>query len=287
MFRITTTVVTLATLALAFPGGAAAGPVEASAHLEAHAVADSGKALALAKSSAGRAKELVRSSEAKMKQAYGITVGQGQAASAQGLEASAQFSSSAQAQGDKLAELVQRSRGGLKAAAAKALAETGQMQATLVARLAKGIEQQEEGGSTDQAEGIGEVGADNASLTATIVVSASGQGLKSSLRRALERVGVAVRAAHGRLLAAVSELRSRSEGQGEAAVAQTQSSLEQDDCEMAAAANGSKRADASFSAQNGGVTVGDQTVADSGPSSDAVSATGDAHVAVNGEGGSC
>jgi hypothetical protein len=287
MFRITTTTAALATLALALPGAAAAGPLEASAHLEAHAVLDSGKAVALAHSSADKAKDLVGRSEARMKRAYDITVQQGNSASAQGLEASAQFSSSAQAQGDKLAELVRRSRGSLKAAAADALARTGRLQAALVARISKGVSEQQDNASQEQAQGISEVGDDNASLTATIVVTASGNGVKPGLRRALERTGEKVREAHGRLMAAVAELRKRSEGQGQQAMGQTQSSLAQDDCQMSRAVRDSKNVDVTASAQDGNVKVGDTNVADTGDHSGAVAASGEAHVAVTGEGGSC
>src|SRR5690348_16475479 len=99
MFRITTTAV-LATAALALPASATAGSLEASAALEAHAVVNSGKALAVAKSSAGKAKELVQRSEAQLHRAYTLSV-------AQGTEAAAQFSDAAQEQGDKLGELVE------------------------------------------------------------------------------------------------------------------------------------------------------------------------------------
>lgn len=281
MFRITTTTAALATIALAVPGAVAASPIEASAQLEAHAVLDSGKALAVAKSNADRAKDLVQRSEAQMKKAYALTVSQGQSAKGKGLDASAQFSSSAQAQGDKLAALVESSKGSLKAAAADALAETGELQAKLVKRVADGVKRQDESASASQAQGIGEVGSDNASITATIVVTASGNGVKPGLRRALERAGSEVRKAHGKLLDAVAELRKRSEGQGQEAMGRTQSSLSEDDCQMGQAINGSKRADANFAAQNGEVKVGDQGVGAPG-ATDAASATGEAHVSING-----
>jgi hypothetical protein len=287
MFRISITAAALATAALALPGAAAAGPLEASAHLEAHAVLDSGKAVALAHSSADKAKDLVGRSEARMKRAYELTVQQGNAASAQGLQASAQFSSSADAQGDKLAELVRRSRGSLKAAAADALVRTGRMQAALVAKIGKGVSEQQGNASEQQAQGISEVGDDNASLTATIVVTASGEGLEQRLRGALQRTGAKVRDAHGRLMAAVAELRKRSEGQGQQAMGQTQSSLAQDDCEMSRAVRDSKNVDVTASAQDGNVKVGDTNVADTGDRSGAVSASGEAHATVTGEGGSC
>ena len=281
MFRITTTTAALATLALALPGTAAAGPLEASASLQAHAVLDASKAASLAKSNGDKAKELIARSEAEMKKAYALTVAQGQSAQGKGLEASAQLSSSAQAQGDKLSAIVDRSKGSLKSAAADALAKTGELQAKLVDRVAKGVKQQDDSASATQAQGISNVGSDNASLTATIVVTASGDGVKPGIRRALERAGEKVRDAHGKLMSAVAELRKRSEGQGQEAMGQTQSSLSKDDCQMNQAFDGSKQADAKFAAQDGDVRVGDKDV-DTGTGSGVASATGEAHVSITG-----
>jgi hypothetical protein len=283
MFR--TSIITTAALAtaLALPAGAGAASVDAAAHLEAHAVADSGKALRQLRTSAEKAKESVDSSSAALKRAYAISIAQGNQSSAKGLDAAAQFSAAAQAQGDNLEAVVEKAKGGLKTAAADALAKSGRMEADLVARVAKGLEQQQASTSSAQGDDVADIGGAHASLTATIVVTASGDGLRRKVRAQLDKVTAVALQAQARLVQAVAELRDRSQGQGQAGMADAQGSLQKDGQKLNEAVARSGRADVSFSVENGNVTMGDlaQRTVDTGDSPASASAKGEAHVAVD------
>jgi hypothetical protein len=287
MFRISITksALALSAVALALPAGASAGSVDVAAKLEAHAVLDSGKALRQVRSSAEKARDSVDRSAASLKRAYAITIAQGQQSSAKGLEAATQFSVAARAQGDNLEALVEKAKGGLKTAAADALAKTGRMEADLVARVAKGLEQQQASTSAQQGEDVADVGSAQASLTASIVVTASGDNLRRKVRGQLDQVTALALRAQARLVQAVAELRKRSEGQGQAGMASAQSSLAQDGEKLNETVRRSGRADVTFSADsNGNVTMGDlsQRTVDAGSDSPAsASAQGEAHVAVD------
>jgi hypothetical protein len=161
MFRKTTTIATLAAAGVTLlPGAAQADGVQAALKLEAQAVVNSDKAVDLAKENARKAGALVKRSEAQMKKAYTLTVEAGK-------EAHAKFSAAAEAQGENLADVVERSRGELKRKAAEALAQSGEMAAKLDSESAA-------------------VGDDQASIAAQIGVVLDGQRLQDDTREALE-----------------------------------------------------------------------------------------------------
>lgn len=228
MFRTTTlatATTALAALALAAPGGAAAASIDAAATLEAHAVADSGQALSLARSSAARAKRAVADSSTALRRAYAITVAQGTQSSGRGLDAAAQFSAAAQLQSDRLADVVERAHGGLRTAAAQALARTGRMEAELAARVAHGLEQQSSTASAQQGQDVAEVGGAQAEVTASVAAAASDDGLLDRVQAGMDRVTSSSVAAQARLLAAVADLRERTEGQSGGSMTTAQTSL--------------------------------------------------------------
>lgn len=247
MSRLTlTTTAALAVAALSLPAGAGAAPIDAAVKLEARAVADSAKALSVARNSAAKARSAVRRSEAALRRAYKITVAESQKSSADGLEAAAAFSASANAQGENLSTLVERSKGATKAVAADALADTGQMEATLVARVAKGLEAQPEDASAQQCDDVATVGEDQAQLTATIAMTASDAGLRDAVQQQLDKTTAASIQAQARLVDAVAALRERSEAQGEASMISAQASLERSGQDLAAALRRSGRWDVTY-----------------------------------------
>lgn len=247
MSRLTlTTTTALAAAALAFPAGASAASVEAAAHFEAHAVANSDKALDNVRGSAAKAKRLVARSQAAMKKAYAITVDQGNQSKAKGLEAAAQFSAAAKAQGDDLQAIVDKGKGGVKAAAADALAKTGRMEAELVAKVAKGLERQQTDASESQGDGVSDVGGAQADLTASIAVAASEQGLRNAAQKQLDKATAASIKAQARLAEAVAELRNRTEEQDNGSMASAQASLQRSAADMADALRRSGRWEVSF-----------------------------------------
>jgi len=246
MSRLTITTTALAAAALAIPAGAGAAPVDAAVKLEAHAVADSAKALSLVRDSSMKAQRTIRHSERALRGAYKITIARGEHASADGLEAATTFSASAQAQGENLSAIVERSRGSLKTAAADALATTGRMEAALVARVAEGLDDQQESNSVEQGDDVASVGGDHAQLTATIALTASGAGLRDAVEDRLDRTTEASIKAQARLVEAVAELRQRSQAQGEAGMASAQESLKSSGEDMVAALLRSGRWEVSY-----------------------------------------
>lgn len=270
MSRLTlTTTAALAVAALSLPAGAGAAPIDAAVKLEARAVADSAKALSMARDSTAKAKSVVRRSESALRRAYKISIAESQKSSADGLEAAAAFSASANAQGENLSTLVERSKGSTKAVAADALADTGRMEATLVARVAEGLEAQRQGASAQQCDDVASVGEDQAQLTATLALTASGEGLRDAVQKQLDRTTAASIEAQARLVEAVAALRERSEAQGEASMISAQASLKRSGEEMAAALRRSGRWDVTYEKT---ISTGD------GPAT--VSATVAAHAGV-------
>lgn len=241
-----TTTAALAAAALALPAGAAAAQVDAAAKLEAHAVVSSAKALSQVRESAGKVKRTIQRSELALKRAYKITVAHGQQASAQGLEASASFSAAAQAQGENLSAIVERSEGSVKTAAAEALATTGRMEAAIVARVAGDLEAQQETASPEQGDDVASVGDAQAQLTATLAVTASSTGLRTAVEKQLDTTTAVSVKAQARLVEAVTELRERSEAQGQAGMASAQASLEESGEFMADALRRSGRWEVSY-----------------------------------------
>jgi hypothetical protein len=281
----TTTTLLLTTAALAVPASAGAATVDASAHLETHSLADSGAALQRVHHGVQRARRLVARSESSLQHAYALTMAHGTQTSAQGMQASASFSAAAQAQGADLAAIVSRARGALKTAAADALARTGRLEAAVVAGLANDLEQQQGSMSAQQGTGVSAVGDHQASLTTSIVVTASGDSIRQSLQSRLDRATAAALVAQGKLAQAVADLRDRTQGQSQSTMAATQASLQQNGSAIADAISRGGRADVSFSIDNGTITLGQlaqRSVDAGGPAG--VSASGEAHVAV-GQGG--
>jgi hypothetical protein len=240
MSRLTITTTALAaTAALALPGVAAAAPVDAAAHLEAHAVVDSAKALDQVRGNAAKAKRLIKRSELALTRAYRITRDEG-------LDASAKFAASAQAQGENLSAIVERSNGALKRSAAEALAQTTRLEADLVARAADGLDAQRESASASQSEDVSSLGADHASLTATIAVTASDAGLRPAVQREMDTATAASVTAQADLVEAVENLRTRSEAQGQASMVSLQASLERSGRSLADALERSGRWEVSY-----------------------------------------
>jgi hypothetical protein len=246
MSRLTITTTVLAAAALALPGAAFASPVEAAAHLEAHAVVDSGSALDQVHGSAAKAKRMLQRSELALKRAYAISVAQGHESSAKGIDAAAKFSASAQAQGENLSAIVEKSRGSLKTAAADTLAKTGRMDAALTARVAKQLEAQQTSASTEQGQDVAAVGGNQADLTATIALTASGQGLHDAAQEQLDKATQASVKAQARLVKAVSDLRDRTEENGQGSMSSAQVSLQHGLAGVADALRRSGRWDVSF-----------------------------------------
>ena len=239
MFRKTITVATIVAAGVTVvPGAAQAAPVQAAVKLEATAVVNADKAVDLARSNARKAGQAVARSEQAMQRAYRITLDEGRAASVK-------FSAAAEAQGESLAAVVERSQGRLKAKAADALAETGRMEATLVARLADELERADRA-SDEQGEAAGAMGDDHASLTAEIAVTASEEKLRDALQRELDTVTRKSVEAQTRLASAVSELRKRSEGESQASMAKAESSLEENVTDVVAALRRGGRWDVSY-----------------------------------------
>lgn len=242
MSRLTiTSTAALAAAALAIPAGTAAAQVDAAAKLEASAVVSSAKALSQVRDSAAKVKRTIARSELALKRAYKITIAQGQQASAQGLEASASFSAAAQEQGENLSAIVERSEGSVKTAAADALATTGRMEAALVARVASDLEGQQGTASAEQGEDVASVGDAQAQLTATLAVTASSTGLRTAVEKQLDKTTAVSIKAQARLVEAVTELRERSDAQGQAGMASAQASLEESGEAMAEALRRSGR----------------------------------------------
>lgn len=242
MSRLTiTSTAALAAAALAIPAGTAAAQVDAAAKLEANAVVSSAKALSQVRDSAVKVKRTIQRSEMALKRAYKITIAQGQQASAQGLEASASFSAAAQEQGENFSAIVERSEGSVKTAAADALATTGRMEAALVARVAADLEAQQGTASAEQGEDVASVGDDQAQLTATLAVTASSTGLRTAVEKQLDKTTAVSVKAQARLVEAVTELRERSDAQGQAGMASAQASLEESGETMAEALRRSGR----------------------------------------------
>lgn len=242
MSRLTiTSTAALAAAALAIPAGTAAAQVDAAAKLEASAVVSSAKALSQVRDSAVKVKRAIARSELALKRAYKITIAQGQQASAQGLEASASFSAAAQEQGENLSAIVDRSEGSVKTAAADALATTGRMEAALVARVASDLEGQQGTASAEQGEDVASVGDAQAQLTATLAVTASSTGLRTAVEKQLDKTTAVSVEAQARLVEAVTELRERSDAQGQAGMASAQASLEESGETMAEALRRSGR----------------------------------------------
>lgn len=242
MSRLTiTSTAALAAAALAIPAGTAAAQVDAAAKLEASAVVSSAKALSQVRDSAVKVKRAIARSELALKRAYKITIAQGQQASAQGLEASASFSAAAQEQGENLSAIVDRSEGSVKTAAADALATTGRMEAALVARVASDLEGQQGTASAEQGEDVASVGDAQAQLTATLAVTASSTGLRTAVEKQLDKTTAVSIKAQARLVEAVTELRERSDAQGQAGMASAQASLEESGEAMAEALRRSGR----------------------------------------------
>jgi hypothetical protein len=240
MSRLTITTTALAaTAALALPGAATAAPVDAAAHLEASAVVNSAGALDQVGENAAKAKRAIQRSELALKRAYRI-------ARDQGLDASAKFAASADAQGDNLSAIVEQSNGSLKSAAAKALARTTQMEADLVARSADGLDDQQQSASAAQSEDVSSLGEDHASLTATIAVTASDAGIRAAVQRQMDTATAASVKAQADLVEAVDNLRKRSEGQGQSAMVSLQASLERSGKNLADALESSGRWDVSY-----------------------------------------
>jgi hypothetical protein len=279
MFRSATTTAAITALALGLPAGATAAPVDASIHAEAHAVVDSANALQMARAGADRAKALVQRSEAEMHKAY-------EDSKSQGLEASAKFGAAAHEQSAKLAALVRTSHGSLRAAAAKALSQTGRWEATLVAKTADRLDEQQSSASAQQGDTVATIGDDQASITTTIVVTASDEGLRDSLRSGLDKATAYALLAQADLAQAVERLKQRSEDEGQQSMADAQSSLHEDGQKVADAVQSSGRADVSFTVDGGSVRMDDLAVGTVDPSNSPVqaSATGEAHVSVNGGG---
>jgi hypothetical protein len=245
MSRLTITTTALAaTAALALPGAAAAAPVDAAAQLEAHAVIDSAKALDQLRGNAAKAKRMIQRSELALTRAYRIT-------REEGLDASAKFAASAEAQGENLSAIVERSNGAVKRSAAEALAKTTQMEADLVARAADDLDAQQQSTSAEQSEDVSSLGADHASLTATIAVTASGGGLRKAVQREMDSATAMSVKAQADLVEAVENLRSRSEAQGQASMVSLQASLARSGRSLADALERSGRWEVSY-----GKTIG-------------------------------
>lgn len=261
MFRISSTTALMTAAAMALPGAASA-KVDASIHAEAHAVVDGAKAVALAKDSAARAEAAVERSRDSMHKAYVMTVGKGQ-------QATASFSAEADAQAEKLGQVVRRSHGSLRAAAVKALADTGRWQATLVSGTAQRLQD----GKTETTTQLGD---DSAGLTATIVLTASSDGLAKSLRGKLDE-------AAARTLKALADLadavRRGSDEQAKAA-------MDDDGEQVADAVDRSGRADVTFSVDGGTVTLGQLALrtVDTSESPVQAQASGEGHLVLGGGG---
>lgn len=266
MFRIIPPAVALSTAALALPAGAGA-QVDVSVHAEAHAVADAGRAAQLAHRSAAAARRAVADSQASMQRAYALTIRHGRDATAQGMEAAVRFSAAADAQGDRLQRVVERSRGRLKAAAAQALARTGSWEARVVQAAAQGLQR----GQDEQAAAIGDSQSD---VAATLVVTASSDELRSRARKAIDT-------ATARALKALSELAGAVRREGGA---QAQSAMHAAGLQVAGAVRRSGRADLVFSVDGGTVTLNQLALRtlDMSGSPVQASASGDAHVVVDG-----
>jgi hypothetical protein len=282
MSRLATTTVLLTTAALAFPAVAGAASVDASAHLETHALADSAAALQRVHGGVDRAKRLINRSESSLKRAYAITMAHGAQTSVHGMQTSAAFSAAAQTQGADLAAIVDRARGALKTAAATALSRTSRLEASLVASLADDLQQQQGPASAQQGDSVAAIGGDQASLTTSIVVTASGDGIGHSVQAGLDRATAVALVAQGDLAQAVADLRDRTQGESQSTMAGTHASLQKDGSVTAQAIRHSGRADVSFSIDNGSVTLGQlaQRSVDTGDGPAAASASGEAHVAV-------
>lgn len=246
-----TTTAALAAAALVIPAGAGAAPVDVAAKLEAHAVVSSEKALSQVRASAAKVKRTIQRSELALKQAYEITVAEGQRAKADGLEASASFSAAAQAQGENLSAIVERSTGSVKTTAAGALAATGRMEAEIVAQVAADLEAQQDSASSEQGEDVASVGDAQAQLTATMAVTAASTGLRNAVAGQLDATTALSVKAQARLVEAVTELRERSEAQGQAVIASAQASLEQSGEFMAEALRRSGRWEVSYEETTG------------------------------------
>lgn len=287
MFRTATTTAALTALALGIPAAAgAASNIDVSAHAEIHAVADSAQALRMARVSADKARAAVRHSEDALGRAYHATVSQGEQSSEQGLEASAQFGAAAHAQSAKLAALVRTSHGSLRTAAAKALSQTGRWEATLVSRIADGLSQQQSSASAQQGTDVATVGNDQASVTTTIVLTASDQGLRDGLRNVLDRTTATALVAQADLAQAVSDLRQRSQEQGQKTMTDAKTALHEAGQKVADAVQSSGEAGVSFTVDGGTVRMDDLAMrtVDPGSAPASASASGEAHVSVGGGG---
>lgn len=241
-----TTTAALAAAALALPVGASAAPVGAAAHLEASAVVNSSQAVDQVSGSAAKARRSVQRSARALARAYAITVSYGKQASAGGLQSAAKFSAAAEAQGENLQAVVEKSRGGLKAAAADALARTGRMQAKLSGEVADGLDRQQSTASAQQGENVAELGDNQAQLTAAVAVTASSQGLRDAAQAQLDKVTAASVEAQARLVRAVGELRDRTEEQGSGSMTSARVSLQRSGAALAAALRRSGRWEVSY-----------------------------------------
>lgn len=245
MFRktITATAVAAASVVL-LPGAAQAQGVQAAAKLEATAVVQSDKAVDLARSNAAKAEAAVQRSEAAIKRAFTMTVDEGR-------KAYVSFSAAAEAQGDNLAAVVDKARGDLKKEAADAMATTGRLEAQLVSKLSKQLENSDQA-SAQQGDTAASVGDSHASLTADIAVTASEANLRGALQRELDAVTKRSVEAQARLAAAVAELRERSEGQGEQSMATAEGSLADSVSDLVALLRSGGRWDVSYDKTVGG-----------------------------------
>jgi hypothetical protein len=239
MSRLTITTTALAAAALALPGVAGASSVDAAAKLEAHAVIDSAQALDQVRGEAAKAKQSIQRSEIKLKKAFSI-------ARDQGTEAGARFAAAADAQGDNLAAIVERSKGGLQAKAADALAKTTALQAKLVSETADDLERRDQATSASEGDDVSSMGEDHASLTATIAVTANEEGLRAGLQREMDKATATSVKAQAELAKAVQDLRDRSEAQGKASMTSLQASLQRSGEDMAGALERSGRWEVSY-----------------------------------------
>jgi hypothetical protein len=179
---------------------------------------------------------------------------------------------------------VRTSHGSLRTAAASALSQTGRWEAALVSRVADRLQRQQSSASAQQGNDVATVGDEQASVTTTIVVTASDDRLREGVRKGLERTMAIALVAQADLAKAVAELEQRSQGDGRQGMADAHSSLSDDAHRIGDALRRSGEADVTFSVDGGSVRADDlaaRTV-DTSDSPATASASGEAHVKVDG-----
>jgi hypothetical protein len=238
MSRLTITTTALAAVALAVPGAAAAS-ADVAAKFEASAVVNSANALDQARGDAAEARQSIERSSLALQHAYRV-------ARDRGVEAGAKFAAAADEQGDNLAAIVERSKGALQRKAAESLSKTTALEAKMASNVADDLEQRDEGTSSKESQQVSSLGDDHASLTATIAVTASDEGLRDAVQRHMDSATAASVKAQADLVKAVQDLKDRSEAERQRSMSSLQASLERSGSDMAAALERSGRWEVSY-----------------------------------------